>query len=253
MVATFRFLSFGCALLLAASALGQESQTQSSERERRVRILVNGLYDTMGQSFSESSTFTQYVEQGNAQRDYDGGKGFVFEGGVIIGVTKSFGVMGSVEVYHTDYDVSFEERLPHPLYFDKSRTVTGNETGFGYDEKAIHVDAVFTHATSSVTVDVFGGPSFFVTSTELLGTINTTSEYPFDEVTFTGTSKVTSDDNPIGFNAGGSVTFHLTKVFGVAVQGRYSKGTIKVSREGGQEFELDAGGFRVGAGIRLAF
>jgi hypothetical protein len=45
----------------------------------------------------------------------------------------------------------------------------------------------------------------------------------------------------------------LTEVIGIAFQARYSHATIGIAREGGDQIELDAGGFRVGGGIRLAF
>jgi hypothetical protein len=83
--------------------------------------------------------------------------------------------------------------------------------------------------------------------------VTTTSEYPFDEMTVRSTASRTVDDNPIGFNAGGSLTWRLTDVIGVAFQARYSHATIGVTGEGGEEIALDAGGFRVGGGIRLSF
>ncbi|MGH9336423.1 MAG: hypothetical protein ACRD21_22025, partial [Vicinamibacteria bacterium] len=184
---------------------------------------------------------------------YDGGKGVVFEGGVIVGITRALGVMGSVEIYQSSFDGSFQESLPHPLYFNELRTVRGDVGGLDYSEKAVHLDAVFTRAFSSITVDVFAGPTLFFTNTDILNTVATTSSYPFDEATVTGTSNVRLDDNPIGFNGGGALTWRLTEVLGIAFQARYSRATIAIAREGAEEIELDAGGFRVGGGIRIAF
>jgi hypothetical protein len=45
----------------------------------------------------------------------------------------------------------------------------------------------------------------------------------------------------------------LTEAFGIAFQARYSHATVGIAREGGEPIELDAGGFRVGGGIRLSF
>jgi hypothetical protein len=67
------------------------------------------------------------------------------------------------------------------------------------------------------------------------------------------TTTRTFDENPIGFNAGGAVTFKLTDVIGIAFQARYSYATMNISREGSEDIELDAGGFRVGGGLRLSF
>jgi hypothetical protein len=235
-----------CGLALAASA-------QSQTRSGRVRVLVNGSYNLDGLSFSDSSTFTSFVEEGSSTRDYDGGKGFVFEAGAIVGLWRGLGVLGSLEIYESDFDGAYEENLPHPLYFDRHRTVSGTVSGLSYSEKAVHLDAVYTRAFSSATVDLFGGATFFFTKTELVDTVETSSSYPFDEVTVTGTTNTTVDDDAIGFNAGGAVTWKLTGILGVSVQARYCQGKIRIARENGSPFELDAGGFRVGGGIRLAF
>jgi len=246
-------LLFVVALAIAASTLAQETPAQGKERERRIRVLVNGLYNPTGIGFSDTATFTSFLEEGLSIRIYDGGKGVVFEAGAIVGIRKGLGVMGSVEVYQSDFNGSFGESLPHPLYFDEPRTVAGDVTGLEYSEKAVHLDAVYTREFPKFTVDVFGGPSFFFTSTEILDTVTAASEYPFDEATLTSTSNTTLDDNPIGFNAGGALTWRLNEVIGIAFQARYSHATIGIAREGGEELALDAGGFRVGGGIRLSF
>ncbi len=117
----------------------------------------------------------------------------------------------------------------------------------------MHLDAVYSFEFPKLTVDVFGGGSFFFTNTEILDAVAVSSDYPFDEATVASTSTVTLDESPIGFNAGAAVTWRLTEVVGVAFQARYSHAGIEIAREGGDTLELDAGGFRVGGGIRLAF
>src|SRR3990170_1509947 len=239
------------ALAVAASASAQEAPAPGEERERRIRVLVNGLYNPTDIGFTDSSTFTSFLEEGRSTRTYDGGKGVVFEVGAIVGITKVLGVMGSVELYQSEFDGSFEESYPHPLYFEKPRTVAGDIAGLEYKETAVRLDAVLTRAFSSFTVDVFAGPSLFFTKTDVLNTVTTASEYPFDEATVTSTSNATLDDNPIGFNAGGALIWRLSEVIGIAFQARYSHATLGIAREGGDEIDLDAGGFRVGGGIRL--
>ncbi len=241
------------ALAAAAPALAQDAPEPAEARAQRVRVLANALYNPSGIGFSDTSTFTSYLEEGRSTRTYDGGKGIAFEAGAIADLWQGLGVMGSFELYQSDFDGVFEESLPHPLYFEQPRTVEGELTGFEYSEKAVHIDAVYTRDFAKVTVDVFGGPTFFFTSTEILDTVTTASEYPLDEATVRSTTSRTIDDNPIGFNAGGALTWRLTKVFGIAFQARYSRASLGIAREGGEEIELDAGGLRVGGGVRLSF
>jgi hypothetical protein len=239
--------------LLAASASAQETQDVPEERERRVRILANALYNPTSVDFSDTVTFPSYLEEGSTTTSYEGGKGVVFEVGAIVKIREPFGVMGSLEVYQSDFDSVYEQSLPHPLYFERPRTVGGDLPGLEYSETAVHLDAVFTRELPRFTIDLFAGPSFFMTSIEVLDSVETTSEYPFDEAVVRSTTTRKLEDSPIGFNAGGSLTWKLNDVFGIAFQARYSRATIGISREGSEEIELDAGGFRVGGGVRVSF
>src|SRR3989304_5846933 len=118
------FLSM-LALAIGASASGQDTAAPGEKRERRIRVLVNGLYNPTDLGFTDTSTFPSFLEEGRSTRSYDGGKGVVFEAGAIVEIRKGLGVMGSVELYRSDFDGVFEESLPHPLYFKRPRTIAG--------------------------------------------------------------------------------------------------------------------------------
>src|SRR5262245_14164664 len=233
-------------LVSASSAFAQEPP----ETKRRIRVLVNGLSNPTGIDLSETSTFPSFLEEGTSTRRYDGGKGFVFEAGAIVDIRKGLGVMGTFEIFQSELDGQFEESFPHPLYFDRPRVVTGEISDLEYSEKAIHVDAVYTVDREKLTFDVFGGASFFFTRAEVLDEVTIASDYPFDEATVASTSTISLDDEPIGFNAGASVTWRLTDVVGIAFQARYSHAGIELARAERDPIELDAGGFRVGGGLR---
>lgn len=237
-------------LAMALSAYAQETP---ATKERRFRILANGLYNPMGFDFTDHSTFTAFVEEGESRRTYEGGRGLVFEVGGIMDIRKGLGVMGSVEIYRSDFEATFEESLPHPFYFDRPREVSGTVTDLDYHETAVHADLVYTRVLPRWTLDLFLGPTFFFTNTEVLSSVNTASQYPFDEATVSSTSSTQLDDNPIGFNGGGAITWRWTELVGLAFQARYSRGSIGISREGGEEIDLDAGGLRLGGGLRLSF
>jgi hypothetical protein len=237
------------AIATALSASAQETAT----KERRIRVLANGLYNPMGFDFTDHSTFTAFVEEGESRRTYEGGRGLVFEVGGIMDIRKGLGVMGSVEIYRSDFEATFEESLPHPFYFDRPREVSGTVTDLDYHETAVHADLVYTRVLPRWTLDLFLGPTFFFTNTEVLSSVNTASQYPFDEATVSSTSSTQLDDNPIGFNGGGAITWRWTELVGLAFQARYSRGSIGISREGGEEIDLDAGGLRLGGGLRLSF
>lgn len=244
-------------LMLAAAVRPADAQdasvTPNVSDEKRVRIFVNGLYHVTEASFDETSTFTVFLEEGRSERDYTKGTGPAFEVGGIFSITRSFGVMASVAFFSTDVDVTFTEIVPHPLLFDRDRSASGDMSGLDYQETDVHIDAVFTSELGAITLDLFGGPTFFITDTELISEVTTASAYPFDAIEIANVGTTTVSENALGFNVGAALTYRFTDVVGVAFHARYSQGSLSLDSGSGEEIELDAGGFRVGAGIRLAF
>lgn len=238
---------------LPVTTLAQEKPGGTSPAEARIRLLVNGAYVATTRTFSEVTTFTEFLEPGSSRRDYEGGTGFVLEVGGIYSITSTIGVMGTFEVFDGDNDATFREIVPHPLFFDRDREVRGSETGLSYRENAVHLDAVYTRDISSFTVDLYGGPSLFITEMELLTDITTSSAYPFDELILERTSTARFKESPVGFNLGGALTFRLTRLFGIAFQARFSRATVSLQRADAEAFEFNAGGFRIGGGVRLSF
>jgi len=250
------FLTISLPFLCAAGAEAQSSKAQpaplSGGSARRFRILVNGGFNTASRSFGTVTSFVQFLEEGSSSRNYDGSSGFVFELGAIYSLTPAIGVLGSFELFSGDNDAVFEKTVPHPLLFNHDRSVRGDLAGMSYDERALHVDVVYTVERPLFTIDFFGGPTFFFTDTELITDIGTRSVYPFDDIELGTTSSGKFTENPVGFNAGAALTYRLTPVFGVSFQGRFSRATVNLE-QGGESLDFDAGGFRIGAGIRLAF
>ena len=238
---------------LLASVAGAQNPASPSAAERRFQILAGGGFNQASRSFSEVTTFTAFLEEGTSTRSYDGASGPLFEVGAIYSITPSIGVLGSFELFSGNNDGAFEEIVPHPLLFNQDRSVSGELTDLSYDERALHLDIVYSIHRGSVSVDLFGGPTFFFTETELVTEVTTRSVYPFDDLELGGSQSSTFKENPIGFNAGGAFTYRFTPVFGVYFQGRFSRASVSVERVTGEPAEFDAGGFRAGAGIRLAF
>lgn len=251
-----RTMALLAAMLLAPAmnvAVSAQAISVKPAPTRKVRLLVNVNYNVTERSFDETSTFTSFLEQGSLSQSYLGGTGIAFEIGGIYSITPSIGILGSFEFLSTDHDVMFEVDAPHPLLFNQNRSISDELSGLTYSEQALHVDGVYTLRAGSIVVDVFGGPSFFFTETELLDEATTSSEYPFDELVLVSTSTVKLKDNPIGFNVGGAFTYEFTPVVGVSFQARYSAATATLERENGSTVEIDTGGLRVGGGIRISF
>ena len=79
-----------------------------------------------------------------------------------------FGVGASVELFQNPRDAVYSASIPHPFFFDRFRQFSGAESGLTSQETAAHLDAFVTKTWGPISIDVFGGPSWFFTKTELL-------------------------------------------------------------------------------------
>jgi len=243
--------------LLLVIALKDEPAAKVPARPRELRLFVNGGYNAFGLSFQEARRFTRFLEDATLDTEYQGGGGPVIELGAIYSVYELpgggwLGVSGSAELYAGGFDANFRQALPHPFFYRRPREVSGSLAALSYSETAIHFDGVYTRALNArITLDVFGGPSFFVTSTEVLTDLVVQDLYPYDSVTLQRTEVGKVDDSPLGFNLGASVTYRLTPRLGVDFNARFSRGTVRFTPSGGSPIEFSAGGFRASGGIRL--
>jgi len=227
------------------------AQTSSTVPKFRVLAYVN--YNVTSRTFEERTTSTSFLEESSTTRSYDGGTGLGIEVGAIYSITPAFGILGSFEVLSAEHDASLSTSVPHPLFFNQSRSASDEFAALEYKERALNVDAVYTLESGSFVVDVFGGMTLFITETELVDEITTNSVYPFDEIEITNSGTTKLKESPIGFNVGGAFTYRITPVVGVSFQAKFSRATIGLQRDGGGPIDIDAGGFRIGGGIRLAF
>jgi hypothetical protein len=263
-------------LLLAPGALGEPqsvpSQTEKKKQEsdpppqepqkaeakkapakpREFRLFINGGYNASSLSFNEARRFTLFLEEATFSSRYRGGRGPVFEVGALYTIRNELGVGGAVEIHGSGYDADFQQALPHPFFFRRPRQVSGNLVDLSYSETAVHLDAVYTRPLRpQMTLDLFGGPSFLLTSTEVLANLVVEDVYPFDAVTLQRTELRKLDASPLGFNVGASVTYKLSARFGVDFTARFSRAKVEITPPGGAAIDFNAGGFRAGGGIRI--
>ena len=168
-------------------------------------------------------------------------------------LTPKFALMGSFESLSATHDATLDISVPHPLLFNRPRTASTDIDALDYSERALHFDIAYRIAVPPVEIDLFVGPSIFFAKTELIDQGTTDSQYPFDELSLTAVSRVTLDESALGFNAGAGVTYYMTEAVGVSFVTRFSQAGLEAMREGGEPVAFDAGGFRVGGGIRIKF
>lgn len=240
-----RRLSLPAALLLSASAAGAA--------EPRFTISAYGIFAPPSVDYSATRTFDAFAEEGSIATDYEAGKGPGGELGLTYRFSKSFGVAVAGTLVTRDTTAAYSTRVPHPLFLNRDRTAEG-AVDVEYQETAGHLDVVYLGGSGSLDFALFAGPSLVNLSAELLGDPVYSQSYPFDTITVTNVPARKIEDSGVGFNAGASLGWRFSDSFAFGVQGRFTRASMKLAPGvDAADVEIDAGGFQVGAGVRLSF
>ena len=101
---------------------------------------------------------------------------------------------------------------------------------------------------------LYAGPTVFRITQDAVETLAVTETYPYDTVAIApGGSPAELSERAVGFHAGADVTWFVTKRLGVGATARYATAKTSVTIGGGSPFDLEAGGFQAGLGLRVRF
>jgi opacity protein-like surface antigen len=238
-------------VVIAASSLAASA---GAADEQRFTVLVNGLFAPSSSTYDSVRTFNAFAEEGSVETSYDAGSGPGFEAGIVWNFAKSFGVGLAGGVVSRSTDATYTAHVPHPLFLNRPRTAEGTLSSLDYQEQQGHLDLVYTGRSGSFDFSVFAGPSYFNVSSDLLSQPDYDQSYPYDTITVTNVPALSFDDTGFGFNAGAGVGYRFSRSIGVGVTGRFSRATIELVPEAGQDtVEIDAGGFQIAGGLRIYF
>ena len=226
---------------------------EPSPRHYRLAITINGVQGKDTLSFADTNQFELFKEPAQIESVYSDPRSGGYELGAQFRIAGPLAVGATVQRFENDREAAYTASLPHPFFFDRFRELSGAASGLTHEETAVHLDAVFMRTWGPLTLDAFGGPSWFQTKTEVLVDVLYEEVFPYDELLFQGVEARVLESRPIGFNVGASATFRIASIFGVEFGVRYSEARSKLFVQEGREIELDAGGLSVGAGLRFFF
>lgn len=239
------------ATFLLASAGGALAQSVPSDRGF---LSINGGYRVDSSDFRDHAIVRVNAEDGRFDTDYSVRSGPTFDvfGGVL--VTSRFGVGAGVSRYSRSTPIAFLASVPHPLFFNRSRSVSSEVTGPKREELAVHVHAHrVLPVTRTLQVTLFGGPSYFRTVQGIVTSFVYADTYPYDEVSFQRAETAETTAWTLGFNAGGDLAIFFTPRVGVGFSAQYAHATVNVPSANGGAIDVNAGGVWTGAGLRLRF
>jgi hypothetical protein len=215
-------------------------------------VSINAGLQGAGSEFGYSFSPTEfaYAEEArlNARYPLDAGPAFDVGGGVR--AWRNLAVGAAVSVFSKSSDVSVDGTVPHPLYLDRDRAVSGSFRS-PRREVAVHLQATWVVPMGRRTLVSFaGGPSFFSVRQAMASGINLATVYPYDTTAVTGARTTNETKGGVGFNASGDVAYFLTRSIGVGGTVHYTRGTLTLPTVGGGARTI-AGGVQIGLGLRL--
>jgi hypothetical protein len=215
----------------------------------------NGIFQPESRTFDAVTRPEINLEPGEVRTTHEVGSAplvDVMAGGRIKG---NFGFGFGFTWMRKNNPASVQAQVPHPFYFDRFRSVTGDVGGVRHDERVWHAHAMWlVPFTRDVQMSVYGGPSYFMVRQTMVRTVNVADAYPFDTATFTGVETVEQKDNKIGFNVGADLTVFFSKYVGVGGVVRFSRADVDVTApDGTSEVSIEAGGLHLGGGLRVRF
>jgi hypothetical protein len=221
----------------------------------RVQISVDGAFQSGGDDFGETVTFVENADNGTFSTDYDVKSGPALNVSVGAAIWRYVGVGIGVTRYSKSTPIAFSASVPHPFFFNRARSVSGDISGLEREELAVHVQArAMFLPTPRIQAIVFGGPSFFTVKQDVVNDFEITETYPYDTATFSRGISTTVDESKVGFNVGTDVGYFFTRQVGVGGSVQWAGTTIDAPASGGTgTIEMKAGGVQAGVGVRFRF
>jgi hypothetical protein len=236
------------ALLIVLSAGGAPVRAQSAWTDRGY-VNVSGFFQPSA-SFSEIVHPLDFAEASVVDTSYKTGStpGFDVGGGARVWRNLAVGV--DVSRFSKSTGGAVSGQIPHPFFFNRARSVTGDASGLTRDETAVHIQALWMLPVQRRwEIAIEGGPSWFSVGQDLVSDVTVTQTYPYDLATFASATAVHRSASRIGFNAGVDLSYRLRPHVGLGFGATYSHAAVPLD----DTLTVDAGGAHVGGGLRFRF
>ena len=238
-------------LVVVVCAVGPAAAQRSWDD--RARVNIGGGAQLGTNRLSESISLTKNVEATPLTADLQKSAVPFFDGGVDFRLVGNLGVGAAVSFLTGKADANVSAAIPHPFFFNKARTITGQAQQVLHSETAVHTDAVYLVVSPQVDLALYGGASFFRVKQDFVTDVLYGETYPFDTAAFVGARLTRLSNSAVGFNAGADVTWKLGPGWGVGGLLRFSRARVPFSTGGIDFGRADAGGVQAGGGLRLRF
>ena len=234
------------------------AQGQALLWEERGFLNINLLGQVQSQDFSHVSTFDIYDQTGTAESKQTIGPDMLVDvmGGAR--VWKNMAVGASFSSLWQSDDVVVNAHVPHPLYFDSTRTAVATTSALRHTERSTSFFAAWVIPTEGqLDVSVFAGPSFVTVNQAIPNNISANDISEIDEtfssVTLQSVGSTTLSKTAFGFIVGADVTYMFSERWGAGSTIRYNRASADLSASDGRTISVGLGGLQIGGGLRVRF
>jgi hypothetical protein len=165
-------------------------------------------------------------------------------------LTTHFGVTTLVSISGAGAKATAIGSLPHPLYFDRPRSVEGVHEVSGSHVALDLLATGFWQKGTHWTILAGAGPSVVRVNQAVVAGVNVIDVYPHDEVTVRGLRSSTQSGTGVGATALIDVTRAVSRRAGIAAFAQYTLGSVTTGA-GDDTVTISLSGLRTGLGLRI--
>jgi hypothetical protein len=233
----------------------------SASAQDRIRIAINAGQQTSSTIVTQEQTFERYFEQGSLAFERLVPTAVIYDVGIAARLWRGLHAGAAVSVFDDKSGGgTVTARVPHPLHFNKPRTVAGEIPNATRREVGQHLMFGWNVQTAGgLEFLLFAGPSVIATDQLVVNSLTLSLDrevFPFDELAFPPIESETLSENVLGYNAGVDMTWRFARKIGVGLLVRYSEGKKEFTPSrppGATPLEVTVGGLQAGGGLRLIF
>ena len=242
--------------LVSASAFAQTSPPRppGPPVDAKWYVSLNAAAQNAAGSFRDNFNYEAFAETGTIDAEYPGKTAALFDVAVGRRVWRRLGLAAGFSRASASGGAPLSARVPHPLYPDQHRDVTGEAGGIERTESAAHVQLFYDiRPRGKMRMRLAAGPSFFSAEQQIVESIETNEVYPYDTTAFESATVRKASGSAIGVNAALDVSWMFSRRFGLGALVRFSRASFDLDADGSRSVPFDAGGLQAGGGFRIAF
>lgn len=244
----------GRILSVAASVVLASTLAVSARAGDRITVSFGGGLAVGASNWTSRATWDAWAERARVESRHEASSGAVFQGALGVRFSKSLGIVLAGGRASRDAKASLAAQVPHPLFLETPRAVSGEVSGLSYTDLAFHLDLEWRIVKGPIEIAAFAGPTMARAETDAVQSLTVTEAYPFDEAPYesAATTGVRSDWG-WGLNVGASAAWLAVSHLDLGVEARYVRAGVELTPAGGEKFSLNAGGVQLAARVRLRF